>query len=570
MIVFLHKVINKIKDGYIKEMFIEGKWILKYVKLYRKSVIFYILLGILGTAMSFASSVASKYLIDAITGYDLSNTTFIVVTIIFMGVGSIATTAFSSRISAKINLRVDKEIQCMVYDNIMTSDWEELNYYRTGDLLNRLTGDVSTVSTAVLGWIPNLITRLVQFIGAFSIIIYYDYTMAVIPLISAPISIILSKHLLNKMKSYNVKMRNVSSEVMAFNDESFQNLLSIKALGLCDYFTNKLRAVQCKYIDTSLEYNKFSVYTSAFMSLIGMVIAYMCFGWGAYRLWSGIITFGTMILFLQLSSSLSSSFNSLLSLIPSAVSATTSAGRIMELTTLPHETIKTDSALHKLIKKQSHGITIEIRNLTFKYKNSRNILVNVNIYAKPGEVGPSGQGKTTLLSILLGVIKPPPATAILKNYQGIICEASAATRPLFSYVPQSNTMFCGTIAENLRLVNPAATDDDIINALNITCAYEFVSKLPKGIHSIIGEKGCGLSVGQNQRLAIARAILKDSPILLLDEATSALDVETEERVLRNIMAVYQNRTCIVATHRPSVLKLCNRIYKVENKCITQI
>ena len=167
-----------------------------------------------------------------------------------------------------------------------------------------------------------------------------------------------------------------------------------------------------------------------------------------------------------------------------------------------------------------------------------------------------------MMRILLGLTNLKSGKATLKDENGLNCDISASSRKLMAYVPQEKTMFSGTIAENMRMVKIDATDEEIINALEEACAYDFVKKLPEGIYSSIGERGLGFSEGQNQRLSIARALLRNSPILLLDEATSALDVDTERRVLKNIMESNKKRTCIVTTHRPSVLNMCDRVYRI--------
>ena len=194
--------------------------------------------------------------------------------------------------------------------------------------------------------------------------------------------------------------------------------------------------------------------------------------------------------------------------------------------------------------------------------------------ARPGEivalVGPSGEGKTTMIRLILGLVHPESGEAVIRGSDGREVPMNAETRHLFAYVPQGNTILSGTIAENMRMVKEDATDEEIIEALKAACAWDFVSKMPDTIHSKIGERGRGFSEGQAQRIAIARAILRDAPILLLDEATSALDVTTERQVLRNIICQHPNKTCIVTTHRPSVLSLCQRVYRVMETKVTEL
>ena len=568
MMAYLKKLIERIKGGMLQEMYTEAKWMYKYVDKYKWGVVFYIFLGILGTVMSLASSVASKNLIDAVTGYDSNSIGMAAAVIIGMSMGNIIVNGITSRISTKINVRVGNEIRADIYDRIINTDWESMSSFHSGDLLNRLTDDSSTVASSVLGWLPNLITQVVQFVCILSVVLYYDATMAVIALMSAPITVIVSKSLMLKMRKFNKEIRAVKSDMMSFNEESFQNLQSLKAFDLSNIFSKRLRDVQSKFTDVNLEYNKFSIITSSFMSIVGTLVYYSCFGWGVYRLWTGHITYGTMTLFLQLSSRLQGSFSSLIDLVPSAIGATTAAGRIMEVIGLPRERFK-DEDLIEIMEKNIgiSGVSLELDNVDFTYLNTEKpVFKNATIEANPNEiialVGPSGEGKSTMMRLVLGLTNPKKGRAIIRGINGLECGISASTRKLMAYVPQEKTMFSGTIAENMRLVKLDATDEEIINALKAACAYDFVESLPQGIYSQIGERGSGFSEGQNQRLSIARAILRDSPILLLDEATSALDVATERKVLRNIMALAENRTCIVTTHRPSVLNMCDRVYKI--------
>ena len=572
---FIKKVIRKIKDGMLQEMYEETKWMYTYAKKYKFQIVFYIFLGVLTTVMGLASSVGSKYLIDAVTGQDSGNIALIALFIVAMGLFSIGINAITTMISARINIKVNNEIQAEVFDKILVADWISMKEFHSGDLLNRLNGDVNTVASSILSWIPSLITRSAQFFGILAIILYYDPTMAVIALGSAPVMLIVSKTLMKKMRDYNKRMRQVSSDVMSFNEESFQNIQSIKAFDLVGLFSKRLRDVQQNYKDVFLDYNKFSVYTSSFMSVVGMFVAYACFGWGVYRLWTGHITFGTMTLFVQLSGQLSSSFKSIVSLVPSAISATTSAGRIMEFFKIKDESeLEDDKA--KLIQNntQGKGLSVVLDDVEFSYNENKTVFQHADVVANPGEivalVGPSGEGKTTMIRLLLGLINTKSGNASIRDINGVSCKISSATRRFFAYVPQGNTIFSGTIAENMRMVKQDATDAEIVEALKAACAYDFVNRLPDGINSKVGERGSGFSEGQAQRLSIARALLRKSPILLLDEATSALDVFTERQVLRNIMNMGYARTCIVTTHRPSVLTMCDRVYKIDSGVVCDI
>ena len=569
----LKRIWQKIKEGKLRQVLSELAWIYGYGKRYRSAVTWYIFLGVLGTGMSLMASVLSKNIVDVVTGFHTGALAPAAVFYVSMQLARIGINAWTGRISAKIEVKVDQEIRAEVYDKIMEADWQAMSQYHSGDLLNRMDNDVASVSSSVLGWLPDLVTRLVQFLGALGIILYYDPTLAGLALLSAPVTLVVSRTLMGRMRQYSRQVREVSSQVMMFHEESFQNIQVIKSFGLGGLYSRKLRQVQEDYRQVKLAYNKFSVAASALMSLVGTAVSVACFGWGVYRLWGNDITYGTMILFLQMAGSLSASFGALVKLVPSAISAATAAGRIMAVTELPREDRSQDKEAWELLEEnRADGIRVETRDLVFRYQDGDVVLDGANFYADPGEivalVGPSGEGKTTMLRLLLGIVRPQAGyVAVTGQRTGQSLTASASTRPFFAYVPQGNTMFAGTVAENLRVMAQEAGEEDLWRVLDLACAGEFVRKLPQGLDTKLKEGGGSLSSGQVQRLSIARALLADAPVLLLDEATSALDVATERKVLRNVLQAQAHKTVIVTTHRPSVLNICNRVYQIANRRI---
>ena len=569
----LKRIWQKIKEGKLRQVLSELAWIYGYGKRYRSAVTWYIFLGVLGTGMSLMASVLSKNIVDVVTGFHTGALAPAAVFYVSMQLARIGINAWTGRISAKIEVKLDQEIRAEVYDKIMEADWQAMSQYHSGDLLNRMDNDVASVSSSVLGWLPDLVTRLVQFLGALGIILYYDPTLAGLALLSAPVTLVVSRTLMGRMRQYSRQVREVSSQVMMFHEESFQNIQVIKSFGLGGLYSRKLRQVQEDYRQVKLAYNKFSVAASALMSLVGTAVSVACFGWGVYRLWGNYITYGTMILFLQMAGSLSASFGALVKLVPSAISAATAAGRIMAVTELPREDRSQDKEAWELLEEnRADGIRVETRDLVFRYQDGDVVLDGANFYADPGEivalVGPSGEGKTTMLRLLLGIVRPQAGyVAVTGQRTGQSLTASASTRPFFAYVPQGNTMFAGTVAENLRVMAQEAGEEDLWRVLDLACAGEFVRKLPQGLDTKLKEGGGSLSSGQVQRLSIARALLADAPVLLLDEATSALDVATERKVLRNVLQAQAHKTVIVTTHRPSVLNICNRVYQIANRRI---
>ena len=569
------KLLQIIRSRSLREMLQEHAWLSRYSMRYKKEVLWYILIGLLGTAVSLIGSILSKHIIDAVTGFNTSGIITALVFFVLMQLFQILVRAISGRISAQVSIRVNQQIAAQVYDKLLITEWEALSAYHSGDILARVAGDVTTVSSSVLGWVPELLTRLLQFVGTLGVILYYDATLAVLALLSAPVTLLMSRYVIKMMRHHNQKMRQLSSEMMVFNEESLQNIQLIKSFDRTDAYSQKHRKLQRRFQDASMEYNRFSIHKNTIMSLAGTVVALVCFCWAIYRLRSGYITYGTMTLFLQLSGSLTAAFAALAALVPGAISAATAARRIMTIMELPVEDRSDAPTADAFAQKyMSASLRVEAKGLSYQYEDGLPVLSDSDFVADAGQivtfVGPSGEGKTTLLRLLLGIIRPREGALELCAEDGSRIRVSASTRALFAYVPQGNTLFSGTVRENLQMIRPDATEAQLYEALRLACADDFIRALPLGLDTPVREQGGGFSEGQLQRLCIARALLSNAPILLLDEATSALDIETEKKVLDNIMRSQKGRTCIITTHRPSVLEISHRIYRIKNDRIEPV
>ena len=565
-------LISRWKDGTFQEIIDDWKWIFTYSARYKFAIVFYVFLGIFSTTMGLVSSVASKYLIDIITGYQTSKLAILIIVMVGSSVVSLALDSVLSRITTRLSIYINNDIQADIFDKIVDADWLSLSRYSNGDVLNRFNSDISTVSGNAINWLPSIIIAVYRFVATFLVILHYDWVMALIALGSAPFLLLISRFLIKKQREYSKKVKEMSSQLMSFEVETFYNFDTIKSFGIAPYYSKKLRWWQGKFKDVSLDYNMFSIKSNILMSVIGMAVQFAAFGYCLFRLWTHSITYGTMTLFLQQRSNLSSAFSSLVSIIPSFHNSSVSAHRIRELVELPREVhIPESSELDQYAEK---GFSVQMRDLRFAYVEGTDVITQSEFVAKPGEivalVGPSGEGTTTMLRLILGLVCPQEGQAVIRACDGREVTMNAETRHLFAYVPQGNTILSGTIAENMRTVKEDASDEEIIQALKLSCAWDFVQKMPGGINAKVGERGRGLSEGQAQRVAIARAILRDAPVLLLDEATSALDVTTERQVLRNIITQRPNKTCIVTTHRPSVLNMCQRVYRVVDTKVTEL
>lgn len=562
----------KWKDGTFQEIFDDWKWILHYSVRYRWTIFFYTFLGTVSTSLGLLSSIAGKYLIDIVTGYQMNKAGMIFGVMAGSFAVSLILNGGISRIMVKLNTNISNDIRADLFEQILDVSWLELNKYQNGDMLSRFNQDIETVGSNAVSWLPAVVIAFYHFLATFLVLFYYDKVMAGIALGSAPFVVLMSQFMMKKQRDCQKKVREMSSRMMTFEAETFYNMDMIKSLGISLHCSTCLKKLQEQYKKITLDYNLFSIKTKAVLSVLGMAIQFTAFGYCLFRLWTHAITYGTMTLFLQQRNSLSGAFQNLVSIIPSFLNSSVSAHRLRELTELPKEIHSIQNQKDLFLTKG--GLEVRLENVTFSYTKGKQVFRESDFCACPGEivalVGTSGEGKTTLLRLILGLIEPDTGKAILKAQDGTEQKLNADTRVCFSYVPQGNTLLAGSIAENLSIAKEGASREEMKTALEMACAWEFVKKLQEGLETKLGERGKGLSEGQSQRIAIARALLRNAPVILLDEATSALDEETEKKLLKNILEKAPEKTCIVTTHRPGVLRLCRRVYRVEDGKIAEM
>lgn len=568
----IEKIITEIKQGFLKKTVLELRWIYQFLREFRGKILGYTILTLLSMMISFGFTFLYKMLVDGLTAQEWEKVIFAAACSMGFGMVNMTFIMICQRMAAKVSTEVKKQISLKTYNKILKADWEQVVKHHSGDLMTRMQEDIGTVAGSTVGWIPSVTTQMIRAVLSLGVIVYYDYSMIIVIGLAVPIVLLGAKVFLGKMYVSNNEQRVVTSRLMSLYKETFQHLQSIKAFGLLDYFNEKMEVQQNKRQKADLEVSKYSLVSWAIMYSCGQLVALICLAWAVYHVYQGIISLGTMTLLLILAASIASIFKSLVQLIPTAVGTISSAERIRAILALPEEQMENEELYKKMYSDSTNGIAVEMKHMSFSYDTGREVFGDVSYAINPGEivafVGPSGQGKTTMLRILLGLVKAKGECSFkTENYQ---LPVSPEARMLIAYVPQGNTVLNGTIAENLRMLKPDASDEDIVQALRQACAYEFVEKLPDGIYHNIGESGIGFSEGQNQRLAIARALMCNTPILFLDEATSALDVATERRVLANLMNGHGKRTCILTTHRPSVLSMCDRVYRIAEQTVAEI
>lgn len=550
----------------LRDILTDWIWIWSFSRRHWGAILGYTLLGLLSSGTGLVAGVAGKYLIDNILEFNLSRLLPLVALLIGSTLVGIALRSVLSRVGTGLSVTMTADVQSQVFDRLLHAEYMEVSGYATGDLLSRFSGDIGTISGCAVSWLPNVVIQLFTVLGTLAIVLYYDPVMALIGCASTPVLFLASRTLLRRQRDYNRKMREVSSELASFQSETFRNLDTLKGFGVEEEVCGKLRQHQTQYREVTMAYNRFSIRTNLWLTVLGMGVQYLAVAYCLWQLWRGKILIGTMVLFLQQRASLQSAFSALVGQIPKALSGSIAAERIRKLAGLPQEPPSV------AVAEESGSCRIRMEDVSAVYADGELVLEHVTLEAGPGEVvalvGPSGQGKTTLLRLLLGLMKPTGGSLTLWDGAGKAHPLSAATRRYFSYVPQGNTLLAGTVADNLRLARQDATEAEMIAALESACAWEFVSRMSEGLYSVLGEGGKGLSQGQAQRIAIARALLRPAPAMLLDEVTSALDPDTEARVLRNLMS--RGVTCILTTHRPAALTLCTRAYRVEDCRISPI
>ena len=572
---YFHRMIQRIREGRLQELASQWLWIGRYIRRHWLMIGGYTLLNMTGSVLGLGTSLVSQTLIDSVTGHNSGMLGISAAAYVGVGVGQIFISALRSRASLKINLRVSNQVRLDIFDQIIQTDWESLSEFRPGDLQYRLNGDVTIIINSILTFIPSICSMLVSFGGALWVMLQNDPVMAAIALCGAPLSFIVSRYNIVKMREYEQKNQEFASQNVSFNQEIFQNMQIIKAFGLVKTFTHRYEEREKESVRLQLDRNKYQQRSSVITSLVSQVVGYACYGFAIYRLWQGEISYGTMTMLVGMAGSLRGAFSSLVNLLPSAVRAGISAGRIMEVTGLPREKVSDSPKLRRMFEAGGKtGVWVKMEGVSAGYKGDKPVYTEAFFQAQPGEiiglVGPSGLGKTTTLKLLLGLLRPRIGQVTVTCGNESPEPVSAATRRLFSYIPQGNTLFAGSIADNLKLLKPDASEEELVHALEAACAWNFVKELPDGLDTDVRENGQRFSEGQKQRISIARAILVDAPVLLLDEATSALDVSTEKRVLRNIVCHDPHRTVIVTSHRPSVFSQCSRVYLVGHGQLKEI
>ena len=556
-------LISRWKDGTFGEIIDDWKWIFSYSARYKGAIAFYIILGIFSTSMGLVSSVASKYMIDIITGYETSRLWVMIAIMVGSTVFSLTFSSIISRITAKLSIDINNDIQADIFDKIVDSDWLALNKYSNGDILNRFNGDIGTVSGNAISWLPTIIIAIYNFIATFFVILHYDWIMAVIALASAPFLLLMSRFMIKKQRDYSKKVREMSSDLMTFEVEAIYNFDTIKSFGVAPHYSKKMRWWQSKFRDISLKYNLFSIKTNILMSVMGTLVQFAAFGYCLFRLWTGDITYGTMTLFLQQRSNLSSAFSNVVSIIPSFLNSSVSAHRIRELVELPREVHIPESG--EMDKYAEEGFQVRMQDVNFSYVQGTRVITDSAFEANPGEIvaliGANGAGKTTLLHAISGIQKKSSGDILFEGSSLNKAGARKIVSQGITQVPEGRRIFSGmSVYENLMMGAFLRKDKEGIKAdlKNIYSRFPILEKRS-------GQDASTLSGGEQQMLAMGRALMARPKILLLDEPSMGLAPILVKEIFRIIREINEQGTTILLVEQNArmALSIADRAYVME-------
>lgn len=451
---------------------------------------------------------------------------------------------------------------------LLHKDYAHVARYHSGELMNRLTGDITVVSEGVATLLPDLVGLLTRLLCAIAVLYGLDRAFALIFAIGGLLLFVTTKFLRGRLKHLHKTMQEKDGVVRSFMQEVLESMIVIKTFGVEREMEAKAAGLGRELYQAKLNKNNVSILANSGLSFVFSLGYLYALVWSTFGLVAKTLSFGTLMAILQLVGQVQAPFSGLSGLLPKVYGVIASAERLIELENLPNDWEINHQAI-SLPEAYTHLHSLTLKDVSFGYDREP-VFNQVNLRIRKGDFvvvsGLSGIGKSTLFLLLLGVFSPNQGTICITLKKGEQIPIDRHTRKLFAYVPQGHLLLSGTIRENIAFVNPSAAEEEIMEAAQISCAAEFIAKLPLGLDTVIGEKGQGLSEGQMQRLAIARAVLSGAPIVLLDEATSALDEATEEKLLKNLKQM-TDKTCIIISHKKAAFSVCNREIRIENTTI---
>lgn len=474
--------------------------------------------------------------------------------------GRVLLAALRTYLQTKTDVRMRNDLRAKMFDVMLHLQNDGGERRHTGDLLNRVLEDVRVVASAMSGSLPNLFGAGLQFVAALVFLMVLDLRLALVIVVIVPVGVLGGRFVARRLRQMTHDIRSTDSKVQSHLQESMQNLTVLQTMEYTGASSSSLGELQGTLYSNEIRRTRFSVISRIIISLALSAGHAIAFIWGAFGISTGAVTFGMMTAFLQLVGQIQRPLMELSQTLPSLIHAIASVDRIIEVEELPSEKVDESVML-------DGAVGVRLEDVSFAYPDSSAAVLSGFSYdftpgSRTAVVGPTGVGKSTLIRLLLSLLRPGKGNICLYSESAEDIAVSASTRCNLVYVPQGNSLFSGTIRENLLVGNPEASDEQMMEALRVAAA-DFVEQMPLGLDSQCFEKGTGLSEGQAQRIAIARALLRPGKVLLLDEFSSALDSETEDILMERLTSHMPDRTMIFITHRERVVDFCSATLRLK-------
>ena len=543
----------------MKEILKYSRWLWSHSVGARGAILVNILLGSLTVGLNLLFIFLCKRLVDIATGVEAGSLGPYTVFVLSVVVLRLAVSTINVRVENLTNSKMNFIIRKGLYSNLLYAEWLGKEKRHTGDTVNRLESDVSTVTNVIVSDFPQIFTTLVQLVAAIVFLCTMEWRLAALLVLITPLFILFSRIFVRRLREMTRGIRETESEVQSHLQESLQHRMVIQSMENEGRMEDRLDDLQDREYGQIKERTRFNVIAR---SMVGAAFSFgyiAAFLWGVYGISKGTLTYGVMTAFLQLVGQIQRPLVNLTRQIPSLIYSSTSIDRLMEMEDAPKEVAGDPVRL-------AGPAGIRVENLDYRYPDGKRMILKDLTFDFPplsrtAIVGETGAGKSTLIRLMLALLKPVSGRVALYDEAQEV-PASAATRCNLVYVPQGNTLFSGSVRENLRMGNPDATEDEMKAALE-TAVADFVFSLPDGLDTRCGEGGSGLSEGQSQRIAIARGLLRPGSILLLDEFSSSLDPETEQKLMDNLTKKAAGKTMIFITHRERIAQLCERTCRID-------
>lgn len=541
------------------------RWVIKKIRRRVPAILLLTAVSIFSACFGVMFALGTKGVIDAAVSGDMPGFARACANQGAVIIGTLICSVLLRHLREWIHANLDKDWKADLLHGVLHSNYRAASSYHSGELVNRLNNDVRILDDGIVNILPSLCSMITKLVVAFGVLSSLTPLFASLLLGAGLVVMLVTAAVRRRLKGLHKKVSEANGKVSSIIQEILEKLLIVQAMDISEEMERRVGVQLENRFELHRKRKNISLVTGSCISVLFYCAGFSALVWCASSILDGTMTYGTMTAVIQLVNQLQNPIVGLSGILPQYISMTAAAERLQELDQLPATADYCQEDAQTLYSRMKG---LFAKNLSFTYDRD-SIFDNAEFSLEKGYfyavTGPSGTGKSTLLKLMLGIYTPDNGLlAAETDGQPVVLDRS--TRRLFAYVPQGNILFSGTIRENLLVIKPDATEEEIDQAVYASAMDLYLKQLPSGLDTPLGESGSGLSEGQAQRLAIARAVLGGAPILLLDECTSALDIETEALVLERLREL-KNRTCIAVTHRPAAEHICDGRIQLDSGSI---